>query len=348
MDQPIAVGVVGAGFGRYGLLPAFRRDPRCRVVAVCVTSHLSETKFSALVDIPRIFYNLSEMLAQVRLNAVAIAAPPKAQEAMALAVVNAGLSVFAEKPLASDLAAARLLLSEVEKARVAHAVDFMFPELDTWQRAYELLRSGAVGRIRHVMLDWRMESYDNVRRISSWKTDSAVGGGVLSHFGSHAFYNIEWLVGPIRHLTASLSSAPDLSVQAETLATIAVAFECGASGSLSLSSACVHGAGHGIEIYGESGALFLINRTHDPISGFRLLYRTRDDTKFSEIAEEAADRASGSEDSRVKPVARLATRFLDAVCGGLPARPSFADGVRVQALIEAARTSHAQHHRVDV
>lgn len=195
MDNCIPIGIVGGGFGRYGLIPAFRRDPRCCIVAICTQSNETAAKIAVDENIPRAFSDFSKMLLQVPMRAVAIAAPPHAQERLALAALEAGIAVFAEKPLAGSLSAAQALLARAEASGVSHVVDFIFPELTTWRHAHELIQTGKLGRIRHVMLDWRMESYDIARRRTLWKVYSDLGGGALAHFGSHALYNIEWFLG---------------------------------------------------------------------------------------------------------------------------------------------------------
>ena len=335
----IAVGVVGAGFGRYGLIPAFRRDPRCRIVALCTSTLASAKRHALSLGIPRSFVDYRQMFESVPMRAVAIAVPPRAQPAIARAALEAGVSVFAEKPLASDLVSARGLLDCATNGAVSTVVDFMFPELVTWRRAHELIRNGQLGCIRHVMLDWRMESYDNARGDILWKTISGEGGGVLSHFVSHCFYHLEWFFGPIKCLMADLSAAPDLASTGDTMATLGVQFSSGVTASVSLCSAALFGSGHRLEVYGDKGALVLRNLTSDPVVGFELLHGHRDDRALSLIAHEEPDQYTIGEDPRVPPVARLVSRFLDSVSGGAAARPSFVDGVRAQELIEAARRS---------
>jgi predicted dehydrogenase len=322
------------------MVPAFRRDPRCEVVALCSASEESAKKYAAALSIARAFSNYSDMLSQMPLDAVAIAVPPSAQADIVLAAVSAGVGVLAEKPLATSLSLAKTMLVRAQAAGIVHCVDFLFPELETWQQARSLVASGALGRLRHIMLDWRFESYDNAHRKSQWKTSAADGGGVLSHFGSHALYNIEWLVGPIASLNAQLDRASDLEARGDTLATMAIRLVDGASGSISLCNAAVHGSGHRIEIYGESGALVLENRTMDPVVGFHLAHGSRG-KNLEFVAEEKPNARESGEDHRVAPLSRLVRRFLDAVLTGSQVRPSFEDGARVQTLLDAARTSFA-------
>jgi predicted dehydrogenase len=79
-----------------------------------------------------------------------------------------------------------------------------------------------------------------------------------------------------------------------------------------------------------------------------LLYARRGDRTLLQIAHEESDQQTAGEDHRVPPVARLVRRFLDSVSGGPAVRPSFADGVRAQELIEAARRSASDRVWVQV
>src|SRR5581483_11693347 len=109
-------------------------------------------------------------------------------------------------------------------------------------------------------------------------------------------------------------------------------------GSLAMSSASYLGSGHRIEIYGEEGTLVLANATADYMRGFELLFARRPAIKLERI--EAYDPIDAKyPDGRIAPVSRLAGRFLDAITGKGQAYPSFAEGFRVQSLIDAARQS---------
>jgi predicted dehydrogenase len=63
------------------------------------------------------------------------------------------------------------------------------------------------------------------------------------------------------------------------------------------------------------------------------------------VAETDVDRSS---DSRVAPVAQLVHRFIDACERGGSPSPGFAEGYRVQCLIDAARRAHASGRWIDV
>jgi predicted dehydrogenase len=128
---------------------------------------------------------------------------------------------------------------------------------------------------------------------------------------------------------------------------LALAFASGAGGSLQMSCASYLGSGHRIELYGEDGTLVLANPTADYFRGFTLRHARRSDDRW-QVETFAPETGDLSADSRVAPVAQLVHRFLDA-CenGGMPS-PGFAEGARVQYLIDAAQRSHASGRWIDV
>ena len=84
--------------------------------------------------------------------------------------------------------------------------------------------------------------------------------------------------------------------------------------------------------------MVLDNPTVGYMRGFtlRLATRGREDWQALPVADPTDVPEA---DGRAAPVARLAARFLDWVVEGKPASPDFAEGLRVQALLEAARKS---------
>jgi predicted dehydrogenase len=160
---------------------------------------------------------------------------------------------------------------------------------------------------------------------------------VLGNFVCHSFHYLEWFCGPIAGLSARLSGPPS-APEIETNAALALGFASGASGNLTMSCASYLGSGHRLEFYGEDGTLVLANPTTDYMRGFNLLHARRPAAELASVPVQDLDVHFA--DGRIAPVSRLATRFLDAIEGVRPASPNFADGYRVQCLIDGARRSH--------
>jgi predicted dehydrogenase len=288
--------------------------------------------------VPEAFGDWRDMLDPDRIDAVAIATPPSVQPEIALAALDRGLCVFAEKPLALSIDAAQTLVCAAEASDRANMVDFNFREVAAFRTAHDQLQSGVLGSIRHIVVTWHVESYANRARLQNWKTDVSFGGGALSNFVAHSLDYLEWMVGPISSLCANLAVMPDDIRPNDAFVGLMMRFEGGAAGGLVMSAAAYRGSGHRIEIYGEEGSLILENPGPDYMRGFRLLLARRPN------AWEPVGISTSEEDSwhdgRVLPASRLAKRFTDWALRGEPCEPSFATGMRVQSLLDAARHSN--------
>jgi predicted dehydrogenase len=334
----IGVGIIGCNYGRTVLLPAFRTDPRCEVLALAGTDAVRTAELARAANIARGVADWRSVVEERSVAAVAVAVPPEFQPAIARHALDCGKAVFVEKPLAADLAGAKSMLDAVRSNPRPAIIDFNFPELATWQRAKAMLDNSAVGRLRHVVVTWNLENQATRLRLKSWKTRGEGGGGLLGNFVCHCFHYLEWFCGAIAGLSARVFPTSD--GEGEASIALAIAFASGAGGSLQMSSASLLGSGHRIEFYGEDGTLVLANPTVDYFRGFKLLHARRGDKAVQPVAVE--DRLGDeSVDARIVPVSRLVHRFLDACERGGSTSPGFAEGYRVQCLIEAARRAHA-------
>src|SRR5262252_9690655 len=148
----IGIGVVGCNYGRTVLVPAFRTEARCEVVALAGTDAARTTELAQAAGVARGFGDWRALVEDRTVEAVAVAVPPDLQPEVARAALELGKPVFAEKPLAADLAGGRAMLASARKSGRPTVVDFGFPELPSWRRAKEIIDGGALGRLRHVVV----------------------------------------------------------------------------------------------------------------------------------------------------------------------------------------------------
>src|SRR5262249_2940855 len=149
-------------------------------------------ELAAAVDVPLAFDDWQELVAHRNVDAVCIATTPTLQPDIAVRALALGKPVFAEKPMAADLDGARRMVEAAHASRRTTAVDFNFSQILTWQKAKALLDEGAIGRLRHIDVNWNVENYATRMRLKSWKTLRGEGGGVLGNFVSHSFHYLEW------------------------------------------------------------------------------------------------------------------------------------------------------------
>ena len=124
-------------------------------------------------------------------------------------------------------------------------------------------------------------------------------------------------------------------------------FKAGPLVSLSMSCASYLGIGHRIEFFGEDGTLVLHNPGADYMRGFELVLRQAARPRWN------ACRSRIRSTRNIPTAASRRCRGWPSVCfdaienGGTPT-PGFAEGYRVQRLIDMARRSHSQGAWIDV
>jgi predicted dehydrogenase len=319
----VRVGIIGAGFGTTGLVPAFGSIGACEVVVL-----------------PQARSGWRAFLERKDLDAVAIAVPPVAQFHVAKYAMEQGLHVFAEKPLAANLPSATELLTVAHDTGVVHCIDFMFPEIAQWRTVKEMLDSQTLGPCQHVAVDWTWLSGDLRYNRSTWRTNIDEGGGVLSAYFSHGFHYLEHFVGRIVDARCLLSHSARSANGGEVGADMLLTFENGVTGSVHVSCNSPGRVAHRLVFQCERGVIALENRDA-VVDNFRVRTFTEDGERELAVI---SDRGRSSEDERVKIVRRVATRFIDACTGnGDMQHSSFAHGVRVRELMELARENAMRH-----
>src|SRR6516225_7371446 len=122
----IGVGIVGCNYGRTVLIPAFRQDPRCEVVALAGTDAVRTAGLARAANVARGLGSWQAMVEEPAVAVIAVAVPPDLQPAIAQRALDLGKPVFLEKPLAADLPGARAILESARKSERPTIIDFNF------------------------------------------------------------------------------------------------------------------------------------------------------------------------------------------------------------------------------
>jgi len=98
------------------LVPAFRQDSRCEVVALAGTDAERTARLARAANIGHGFGSWQALVDDPAVLLVAVAVPPDLQPAIAQRALELGKPVFLGKPLAADPAGARTTLESARKS----------------------------------------------------------------------------------------------------------------------------------------------------------------------------------------------------------------------------------------
>jgi myo-inositol 2-dehydrogenase / D-chiro-inositol 1-dehydrogenase len=227
------------------------------------------------------------------LDAVYVCVPPfahrPAETSADAQVAAAGLPLFVEKPLATDLATAERLAARIEAAGLLTAVGYHWRYLDTLERARELLADTPA---RMVLAAW----LDKAPRVPWWSRQDESGGQTVEQ-ATHLFDVARVLVGEVVGGAAvgSRSGAAPGDILDVTAA--ALTFDTGAVGSFSHSCLLPRGQRIGVELVAPGLGLWLTEHrlVVSDADGERTIDRQVDPIEAEDRAFVAAVRGEGDD-----------------------------------------------------
>lgn len=189
MSKKLKVGIVGSKFAADFHADSYSRNNKVEIAAVAALDNLEP--FSKKWNIPSVYENYQEMLKKEDLDLVSVCAPNFLHHDVTVAAAKAGVNVFCEKPLATNVQDARDAAEECEKAGVQlfYGEDWCFaPSL---KRAIEIINEGGIGDVLYV----KAKECHNGTHSPFAKDKKSCGGGCLIHLAIHPIGWILHLLG---------------------------------------------------------------------------------------------------------------------------------------------------------
>lgn len=159
-----------------------------------------------------------------RVEFAIIASPATLHAAHAIPLINAGIPVLIEKPLAASHADCEAIRVASQKQKTPVSVGYCLRYLPSAIIMKELLSEQKIGRLYNAQVetgqylpDWRPSK--DFRHCVSARAE--LGGGVLLEL-SHEFDYIQWLLGPLSVEYAVLRSSAELGLSVEDMADVFV------------------------------------------------------------------------------------------------------------------------------
>jgi predicted dehydrogenase len=258
-------GIIGCGNISEIYLKNGRRLADLEIAAVADLDPQRAQARADQFEIPRAL-RVPELLADPEIEIVINLTIPKAHGEVGLAALEAGKSIYNEKPLTAgrDEARQMLELARAKGLRVGSAPDtFLGTSLQTCRR---LIDDGAIGR------PVAATGFMMGRGHESWHPDPAfyyqAGGGPMFDMGPYYLTALVSLLGPAQRVTGSaqvsfpertITSQPKagakIPVETPTHIATVIDFACGAVGSLIMSFDTWEPNVPCLEIYGSEGTL---------------------------------------------------------------------------------------------
>jgi predicted dehydrogenase len=360
----LRIGAVGTGFGAAVQVPAFQAVAGIDVVAISARHQARADAAAARLGVPLAFEGFEAMIASPDVDAVYVASPPSLHREIVVLAAEHRKHVLCEKPVGVCTADAEVMAGSVSSANVVGSVNFEFRYRPARRLLGTLLASGIIGAPRSIHVVNSAGFLDNPRRGWNWWSVSRQGGGLVEAAGSHLLDAVVQWLGPISAVQASLHTAIDRRLDAETgefravetddSFTLTLDFASGAWGTITGSGVMLGQPGTSVEIHGDRGALRLTEPFTAPgrVEGDQAETQIRvwREGQRGEVIPVPHDLDTDGSDyeERLRLSALLARDFAAAVDGRSQQYPSMADGLRIRGVLDAAHESSLTQRRVEL
>ncbi len=358
-SSALTVGVIGLGYGR-AHIAAFQAHG-CQVTAVCQRDRAAAQAVAARYGVPGVFDRWEAMLETARPDVVVIATPPHLHHAITRRALDAGAHVLCEKPLAMTAAEGRDMAEAARRAGRVAMTGFNWRFPTAMRELHARVREGAVGRVFHLAGRWLGGRFADPSAAPTWRVDRAQAGhGAMGDAGVHLIDMIRWSFGEFRRVAALAGTAfPSRALpgagkpaDAEDHCMVLAELASGAEVTLNVSRAAHGMTEHTLEVFGERGALaYRLARDGRWWSGE--LRASDKGSAFAPVTPREPTGLDGAEPDVSNiigkaTIAPLVGLFLEGIRTGVTPSPSFDDGVRAQAVLDAIGESAARRTWVDV
>lgn len=191
------MGVIGCGAAaEYVHLPVITRYPGATVTCLVDQSLDRANRLAGIFGIPQVSQDLSEIVED--LDAAVVAVPHHAHASISTYLLQHGVSVLVEKPMALTVGECLEMISAADASKSTLAVGHMRRLLPSSQVVKTLIDEGALGPLLRFEVR-EGKPYDwNVASDASFK--SQYGGGVLADLGSHVLDLLLFWLGDLEVL----------------------------------------------------------------------------------------------------------------------------------------------------
>src|SRR3984957_519907 len=374
MSQPPSVGVGMVGYAFMGRAHSqawrtvdrvFELPLRPRLAAICGRDEAAAESAAARLGWAATETDWRALIARDDVQLIAVAAPGGLHAPIAIAALRAGKHVLCEKPLANTLAEAELMAAAADAAFPSGAramVGFNYRRVPAVALARRLVEQGRIGTLRHVravyLQDWLVDPDSPL----TWRLQAdQAGSGALGDLGAHIVDLARFLTGDeitgVSALSATFVEERPLlggegvgEVTVDDAVVFSARFGSGALGSFEATRyASGRKNGLRIELNGSSGSLaFDLERLNElefyegedtdggATAGFRRILVTEPEHPYL-----SGWWPPGHIIGWEHTFTHQARDLLTAIAEGAQPEPSFADGLAVQRVLDAAARSAA-------
>ena len=252
----INAAIIGTGAISDIHIQAFQSFPeRCRITALVDQDPELAAQKAERYDLDAaIFTSWQDMLTETNVDLAVICLPPFIHAAAAVDLLDAGINVLLEKPMAPTLAECDLILDAAQRSGKMLSVVAQNRYKTPMMKLKQVLDSAMIGRVLHAQVDsywWRGASYYDLWWRGTWEKE---GGGCTLNHAVHHIDLFQWMMGKPDEVQAVVANLNHENSEVEDFSTTVVRYADGRLGQLT-ASLVHHGEEQRFSVQGERASV---------------------------------------------------------------------------------------------
>lgn len=231
-------------------LPVIVENPHVELAALCDLDRSNAIRAARESCVEALIVTDPAELAG-KIDAAIVAVPPRFHAPVAIQLMEMGIDVLCEKPLAITVADGQRMAETANRTGRVLAVALMMRFFPHNRWLADLVKDGEIGEVQQVIvedgapLDWAMET-------NSYFDRQATGGGVLFDTGIHLLDRLLWLFGDLTGIAYEDDALGGFESNAKLTGNLDF---CGRSVPARLEFSWSHRLRRSIRVIGERGTL---------------------------------------------------------------------------------------------
>lgn len=353
--------MIGTGFARTVQIPGFLECEDAEIISIA-SGHIENAESTAKeFGIRHFTDNWRETVEKKEVDLVCITTPPDTHYEMTLYAIERGKHILCEKPMAMNVREAAEMTEKAKKKGILALIDHELRFQSGRQKAFELLRNGEIGKVRHAKYNFRNASRGNPDLPFTWWSTETHGGGALGAIVSHMIDSFQWfLETEISRVFCQLQThiKQRKDAQSGEMREVTSDDECNlilrfaendltedATGLISTSLVEYPNYQNILEFFGTDGAIRIDFRGELEIA-------RKGETDWTRIETDLGKHIEGVGDTGFsRGFTAFAPEIIKAIKTGKPEiehAATFEDGLKVQKILDAARESNEKGFAVKI
>jgi predicted dehydrogenase len=189
------VGTGGRGVGMYGTSVKAAYSDILEFVGLCDINpgRVAYARELMKVDCP-VYTDFDRMIKETRPDMLIVATTDSTHDQYIIKALESGIRVISEKPMTTDERKIQAILDAERRTGNKVIVTFNMRYTPYVQKIWQVLRSGEIGRITSVDLNWYLDTSHGASYFRRWHGLVDVGGTLLVHKATHHFDIVNYWV----------------------------------------------------------------------------------------------------------------------------------------------------------